>query len=119
MRQNCGESSSKANPELSTFDRAKVDTELSLAPKPTHLTPAPKPKTLYFLCHPPPRANTYLAFAAALVVWVVRVRGDDGELRLWHYTYVYITESRLMILHVVGCATSAGSQIFELILQLI
>jgi hypothetical protein len=27
-------------------------------------------------------------------VWVVRVGGDDGELRPYHYIYVYIIESR-------------------------
>ena len=31
------------------------------------------------------------------VVWVVRVGGDDGELRPWHYIYVYIIESRLIM----------------------
>ena len=30
-------------------------------------------------------------------VWVVRVGGDDGELRPWHYTCVYSIESRLII----------------------
>jgi len=30
-------------------------------------------------------------------VWVVRVGGDDGELRPWHYTYVYSIESRLVM----------------------
>jgi hypothetical protein len=27
-------------------------------------------------------------------LWVVRVGGDDGELRPWHYIYVYSIESR-------------------------
>ena len=26
-------------------------------------------------------------------MWVVRVGGDDGELRPWHYIYVYSIES--------------------------
>ena len=30
-------------------------------------------------------------------VWVVRVGGDDGELRPWHYIYVYSIESRLIM----------------------
>ena len=30
-------------------------------------------------------------------VWVVRVGGDDGELRPWHYMYVHSIESRLMM----------------------
>ena len=29
--------------------------------------------------------------------WVVRVGGDDGELRPWHYIYVYSIESRLIM----------------------
>ena len=28
-------------------------------------------------------------------LWVVRVGGNDGELRPWHYIYVYSIESRL------------------------
>ena len=31
------------------------------------------------------------------LTWVVRVGGDDGELRLWHYIYVYSIESRLIM----------------------
>jgi len=31
------------------------------------------------------------------VLWVVRVVGDDGELRPWHYIYVYSIESRLIM----------------------
>ena len=27
----------------------------------------------------------------------MRVGGDDGELRPWHYTYVYSIESRLIL----------------------
>ena len=30
-------------------------------------------------------------------MWVVRVGGDDGELRPWHYIYVYSIESRLIV----------------------
>ena len=30
-------------------------------------------------------------------LWVVRVGGDDGELRPWHYIYVYSIESRLIM----------------------
>jgi len=30
-------------------------------------------------------------------VWVVRVGGDNGELRPWHYIYVYSIESRLIM----------------------
>ena len=30
-------------------------------------------------------------------MWVVRVGGDDGELRPWHYIYVYSIESRLIM----------------------
>jgi len=30
-------------------------------------------------------------------VWVVWVGGDDGELRPWHYIYVYSIESRLIM----------------------
>ena len=30
-------------------------------------------------------------------MWVVRVGGDDGELRPWHCTHVYSTESRLIM----------------------
>ena len=30
------------------------------------------------------------------VWWVVRVGGDDWELRPWHYIYVYSIESRLI-----------------------
>ena len=30
-------------------------------------------------------------------VWVVRVGGDDGELRPWHYIYVYSIASRLVM----------------------
>ena len=30
-------------------------------------------------------------------LWVVRVGGDDGELRPWHYIYVYSIESRLIV----------------------
>ena len=41
-----------------------------------------------------------IAFCAQAVIvgilWVVRVRGDDGELRPWHYIYVYSIESRLI-----------------------
>ena len=29
-------------------------------------------------------------------MWVVRVGGDDGELRAWHYIYVYSIEGRLV-----------------------
>ena len=29
--------------------------------------------------------------------WVVRVGRDDGELRPWHYIYVYSIESRLLM----------------------
>ena len=32
-----------------------------------------------------------------LGMWVVRVRGDDGELRSWHYMYVYSIESGLIM----------------------
>ena len=31
----------------------------------------------------------------SMPVWVVRVRGDDGELRPWYYIDVYSIESRL------------------------
>jgi len=31
-----------------------------------------------------------------LGLWVVRVGGDDEELRPWHYIYVYSIESRLI-----------------------
>ena len=31
------------------------------------------------------------------LLWVVRVGGDDGELRPWHYIYVYSIESRLIM----------------------
>ena len=31
-------------------------------------------------------------------VWVVRVGGDDGELRPWHYIYVFSVESRLLMI---------------------
>ena len=34
-------------------------------------------------------------------MWVVKVGGDDGELRPWHYIYVYSIESRLTMHHVV------------------
>ena len=30
-------------------------------------------------------------------VWVGRVGGDDGQLRPWHYRYVYSIESRLIM----------------------
>ena len=30
-------------------------------------------------------------------VWVVRVGGDDGELRSWHYIYAYSIEGRLVM----------------------
>jgi len=30
-------------------------------------------------------------------MWVVRVGGDDGELRPWHYIYVYSIESRMIM----------------------
>ena len=30
-------------------------------------------------------------------MWVVRVGGDNGELRSWHYIYAYSIESRLMM----------------------
>jgi hypothetical protein len=30
------------------------------------------------------------------LIWVVRVGGDDGELRPWHHIYVYSIESRLI-----------------------
>jgi len=30
-------------------------------------------------------------------LWVVRVGGDDEEVRPWHYIYVYSIESRLMM----------------------
>ena len=30
-------------------------------------------------------------------LWVVRIVGDDGELRPWHCIYVYSIESRLII----------------------
>ena len=30
-------------------------------------------------------------------LWVVRVAGEDGELRPWHYIHVYSIESRLMM----------------------
>ena len=30
-------------------------------------------------------------------LWVVRAGGDDGELRPWHYKYVYSIESRLIM----------------------
>ena len=35
------------------------------------------------------------------VLWVVRVGGDDGGLRSWHYIYVY---SILLITTGLGCA---------------
>ena len=31
------------------------------------------------------------------LMWVVRVGGDDGELRSWYYIYVYSIESRLIM----------------------
>ena len=41
-------------------------------------------------------ANTNSLRNRCSPVWVVRVGGDDGELRPWHYIYVYSIESRLM-----------------------
>jgi len=37
-------------------------------------------------------------------VWVVRVAGDDGELRPWHYIYVYSIESRHPAAHGIAGA---------------
>ena len=37
-------------------------------------------------------------------VWVVRVGGDDGELRPWRYIYVYSIESRRIMKGGVTCA---------------
>jgi len=34
-------------------------------------------------------------------MWVVRVGWDDGELRLWHYIYVYSIASRLIMTQAV------------------
>ena len=48
--------------------------------------------------------------SAALLVQVLlvgRVGGDDGELRPWHYIYVYSIESRLIMR--VGYMRSARS----------
>jgi len=42
---------------------------------------------------------------SAAGMWVVRVGGEDGELRPWHYIYVYSIESRL-IMRVRGRAPS-------------
>ena len=43
-------------------------------------------------------------------LWVVRVGADDGELRPWHFIYLYSIESRLIMrvrygshLHPKGC----------------
>ena len=30
-------------------------------------------------------------------LWVVKVGGDDGELRSWHYIYVFSIERRLIM----------------------
>ena len=30
-------------------------------------------------------------------MWLVRIGGDDVELRPWHYIYVYSIESRLIM----------------------
>ena len=42
------------------------------------------------------RASARANGAVAAPVWAVRVGGDDGELRPWHYIYVYSIESRLI-----------------------
>jgi hypothetical protein len=42
-------------------------------------------------------------------MWVVRVGGDDGELRPWHFIYVYSIESRL-IQRVIYESKSRGGQ---------
>ena len=38
-----------------------------------------------------------VAPGGAVCLWVVRVGGDDGELRPWHLIYVYSIESRLLM----------------------
>jgi len=42
------------------------------------------------------RAATRMARRRPML-WVVRVEGDDRELRPWHYIYVYSIESRLIM----------------------
>ena len=49
--------------------------------------------TTYTYTFPPPR---FLARRWAFL-WVVRVEGDDGELRPWHYIHVYSIERRLIM----------------------
>ena len=90
----------------------------SFALKPT-LTLLPRQRNWYFCCRTtststapctsrrmscPTHCASYCApcqlllrALAAPPVWVVRVREDDGELRPWHFTYVYRIESRLIL----------------------
>ena len=41
---------------------------------------------------------------------VVKVGGDDGELRLWHYIYVYSIESRLIRMNIKETHTGCGPE---------
>ena len=44
-----------------------------------------------------PRKASPRKGSTASMLWVVKVGGDDGELRSWHYIYVYSIESRLIM----------------------
>jgi len=46
----------------------------------------------------------------------VRVGGDDGELRPWHYIYVYSIESRLIMpKHCPPCSENSAALIILLV----
>ena len=49
---------------------------------------------MYLMMHPT-KLEESSESCTILALWVVRVGGDDGELRPWHYTYVYNIERRL------------------------
>ena len=59
---------------------------LAFYPKPQTSNHRPDTLRIWELLNPKPQT-----------LWVVRIGGDDGELRQWHYIYIYSILSRLIM----------------------